>query len=70
MIRTAIYGAGAMGGVLGALIEKSGGKVDLYARNAAHVQAVRENGLTLRCEADGTSFTVRPEIFTDRKSVV
>lgn len=31
MIRTAIYGAGAMGGVLGALIEKSGGKVDLYA---------------------------------------
>lgn len=64
MIRTAIYGAGAMGGVLGALIEKSGGKVDLYARNAAHVQAVRENGLTLRCEADGTFFTVRPEIFT------
>lgn len=64
MVKAAIYGAGAMGGVLGALIEKSGGKVDLFARNAVHVQAVRENGLTLRCVADGVSFTVRPEIFT------
>ena len=64
MIKAAIFGAGAMGGVLGALIEKSGGKVDLYARNISHVQSVRDNGLKLICEADGTSFTVHPEIFT------
>ena len=70
MVRAAIYGAGAMGGVLGALIEKSGGKVDLYARNVSHVQAVRENGLKLICAADGTSFTVRPEIFTPEEMPV
>ncbi len=64
MIKAAIYGAGAMGGTLGALIEKSGGTIDLYARNPAHVAAVRKNGLTLRCSADRTSFTVRPAIFT------
>ena len=64
MIKAAIYGAGAMGGTLGALIEKSGGTIDLYARNPAHVAAVRKRGLTLRCSADQTSFTVRPAIFT------
>ena len=63
-MRYAIYGAGAMGGTLGALIEKSGGTIDLYARNPAHVAAVRKRGLTLRCSADQTSFTVRPAIFT------
>ena len=47
MIKAAIYGAGAMGGTLGALIEKSGGTIDLYARNPAHVAAVRERDLTL-----------------------
>lgn len=64
MIKAAIYGAGAMGGTLGALIEKSGGTIDLYARNPAHVAALRKSGLTLRCSADQTSFTVRPAIFT------
>ena len=32
MIKAAIYGAGAMGGTLGALIEKSGGTIDTQER--------------------------------------
>lgn len=63
-MKAAIYGAGAMGGTLGALIMKSGGAVDLYARNEEHVAAVRQKGLTLRCEADNVSLSVDAPIFT------
>lgn len=63
-MKAAIYGAGAMGSVLGALIIKSGGAVDLYARNEKHVAAVRQTGLTLRCEADNVTFKVNASIFT------
>ncbi|MDD6995539.1 MAG: 2-dehydropantoate 2-reductase [Candidatus Borkfalkiaceae bacterium] len=63
-MKAAIYGAGAMGSALGTLIVKSGGAVDLYARNEKHVAAVRQKGLTLRCEADRVTFTVNAPIFT------
>lgn len=39
-----IYGAGALGTVLGAYIAKAGRQVDLVNRNAAHVAALKEKG--------------------------
>ena len=47
-LKIAIYGAGAMGTVLGALLTKGGLKnVDLITRNQAHVQGLKENGATI-----------------------
>ena len=46
-MRTAIYGAGAMGTVLGAYLEKSGYSVDLINRNTEHVDALNRNGATI-----------------------
>lgn len=43
-MRAAIYGAGAMGTVLGAYIVKNGGAVDLVSRNAPHVEALKRQG--------------------------
>lgn len=52
--RIAIYGAGAMGTVLGVMLKQGGlEQVDLITRNEAHVQGMRENGATVLCEADG-----------------
>ena len=51
--RIAIYGAGAMGTVLGAWLTKGGLKVDLITRNRAHVQAMQENGATVVYAVDG-----------------
>lgn len=52
--RIAIYGAGAMGTVLGVMLKKGGlDNVDLITRNAVHVQGMREQGATIVCEADG-----------------
>jgi len=58
-MRFAIVGAGATGGYLGACLSRAGTDVVLVARGA-HLAAMRERGLTVR-EADGGSFTVRPE---------
>ena len=52
--RIAIYGAGAMGTVLGVMLKKGGlDNVDLITRNEAHVQGMRTQGATIVCEADG-----------------
>jgi len=52
--RIAIYGAGAMGTVLGVMLKKGGlDNVDLITRNEAHVKGMREHGATVVCEADG-----------------
>ncbi|MBO5737426.1 MAG: 2-dehydropantoate 2-reductase [Clostridia bacterium] len=52
--RIAIYGAGAMGTVLGVMLKKGGlNNVDLITRNEAHVKGMREQGATIVCEADG-----------------
>ncbi len=56
-LRVAIYGAGAMGTVLGALLTKGGLSVDLITRNEAHVAGMREKGATVVCEADGLEIT-------------
>ena len=52
--RIAIYGAGAMGTVLGVMLKKGGlDNVDLITRNEAHVNGMRTQGATVVCEADG-----------------
>ena len=52
--RIAIYGAGAMGTVLGVMLKKGGlDNVDLITRNEAHVQGMSQQGATVVCEADG-----------------
>lgn len=43
-MKTAIYGAGAMGTVLGAYIAKAGYEIDLINRNIEHVKALNEKG--------------------------
>ncbi len=43
-MRTAIYGAGSLGTILGAYITKNGGQVDLVNHNAKHIAALRSEG--------------------------
>ena len=47
-IRTAIYGAGSLGTVLGAYMTKNGADIVLVNRNRAHVEALREKGATIK----------------------
>ncbi len=57
-MKLCIYGAGAVGGYLGAALARVAGiEVTLIARGA-HLAAIREKGLTLIDQ--GESFTVRP----------
>jgi len=65
-VRTAILGAGATGGFLGARLAKSGADVVLIARGP-HLQAMRESGLRL-LEPGGES-TVRVEATDDLAAV-
>ena len=43
-MRTAIYGAGSLGTILGAFINKAGEPIELINRNKAHVEALNSNG--------------------------
>lgn len=43
-MRTAIYGAGSLGTILGAFISKAGVPVELINRNKAHIEALKTNG--------------------------
>jgi len=43
-MRSAIYGAGSLGTILGAFITKNGGQIDLINHNKAHVEALRTSG--------------------------
>lgn len=45
-MKIAIYGAGAIGGYLGALLAKSGEEISLIARGP-HLASIKKNGLTL-----------------------
>ncbi len=57
-MKIAIYGAGAMGTVLGALLAKGGVNVDLITRNEAHVIGLKKNGAQIVCTADKTQWNV------------
>ncbi len=56
--KIAVYGAGAMGTVLGALLTKGGLQVDLITRNRAHVQGLKEKGARIACQADGEEWNI------------
>ncbi|MEA2644382.1 MAG: 2-dehydropantoate 2-reductase [Chloroflexota bacterium] len=62
----AIVGAGAIGGLLGAYLARSGEEVILIARGP-HLAAMRSRGVTVR--GDGEEFTTRPECTDDMKAI-
>ena len=59
-LKVAIYGAGAMGTVLGALLSDcaSDAEVDLISRNRAHVEGLKKGGAHVVCTASASEFTV------------
>ena len=58
--RIAVYGAGAMGTVLGALLTLGGVKnVELITRNQTHVEGLKTKGATIVCEEDGKEINVK-----------
>jgi 2-dehydropantoate 2-reductase len=55
-MKTAIYGAGSIGTIMGAYFAKSGKKVDLISRNEEHIAALKSTGAHVK----GTvNFTVK-----------
>ncbi|HEX8375827.1 MAG TPA: 2-dehydropantoate 2-reductase, partial [Geminicoccaceae bacterium] len=61
MTRVAVYGAGAIGGLLGAYLARTDAEVSLIARGP-HLAAMRDRGLEVR---GVSSFTVRPRCTDD-----
>ena len=53
-MRTAIYGAGSLGTVMGAFLTKNGVGIDLINRNRAHVAALKANGAHVTGTVDMT----------------
>lgn len=51
-MRSAIYGAGSLGTVLGAYVTEAGGQIDLINRNKKHIEALRKNGATIKGTVD------------------
>ena len=52
-VKVAIYGAGAMGTVLGAALTAGGVDTHLITRNRAHVEGLKQGGAKILCVADG-----------------
>ncbi|MGA2793755.1 MAG: 2-dehydropantoate 2-reductase, partial [Roseiarcus sp.] len=61
-MRIAVFGAGAIGGLLAARISAAGAEVTVIARGP-HLAAMQANGLTLR--SGGRTLTVRPRCLAD-----
>jgi len=61
-MRIGIFGAGAIGGLLGVRLAQAGAEVTFVARGA-HLAAMRADGVTLR--SGGESVTVRPRCVAD-----
>lgn len=51
-MKAAIYGAGAMGTILGAYIAKAGYDIDLITRNKDHVNGLKKNGAQITGEVE------------------
>ena len=62
----AIVGAGAIGGLLGAYLSRSGEEVILIARGP-HLAAMQSRGVTVR--GSGDEFTARPECTDDMRAI-
>lgn len=57
--KIAVYGAGAMGTVLGALLTKGGAEnVHLITRNQAHVSGLKTKGATIVCGAENQELSI------------
>ena len=71
-MRTAIYGAGAMGTVLGAYITKAGYQIDLINRNRDHVSALKKDGakITGKIEMTEKVSAFLPEEMTGKYDIV
>jgi 2-dehydropantoate 2-reductase len=65
-MRVAIVGAGAIGGLLGAHLSRSGENVILIARGP-HLAAMRSRGVTVR--SGGGEFNARPECTDDMRAI-
>lgn len=61
-MKIAIYGAGAIGGFVGAMLAKAGEDVSLIARGP-HLEAMQKNGLVL--EMDGERHVTHPKATND-----
>ena len=67
MTKICVFGAGAIGGYIGArLAHKAESDVSLVARGP-HLAAMEDNGLTLK--QGGETFTVRPRLTSDPKTL-
>lgn len=62
--RIAIYGAGAMGTVLGAFLTAGGVEVDLISRNKEHIEGLRTGGAVIECVPDGVEKIIPVTAFT------
>ncbi len=64
-LKIAVYGAGAMGTVLGAFLTDGGLKnVHLITRNVSHVEGLNKRGATIVCEAENTERVIPVQAFT------
>ena len=66
-MKVAVIGAGGVGGYFGGLLARAGHEVTFIARGA-HLQSIKENGLRVESQLDGT-FTVQGDA-TDNPSEV
>ena len=62
-MRACIYGAGAMGTVLGAFIARAGKKIDLFTRNREHVAALNACGAAVGFSVGGGGFAQKVAAF-------
>lgn len=63
--KIAVYGAGAMGTVIGALLTKGGlDNVHLITRNEGHLKGLKEKGATLVCTAEDKEVTVKVQAYS------
>ena len=71
-MRSAIYGAGSLGTILGAYLTRAGETVDLINHNRAHVDALRKNGarVTGTVEMTVPVNALLPEEMTGRYDII
>ncbi len=71
-MKCAIYGAGAMGTVLGAYISKAGVAIDLVNRNREHVAALKESGAKIVGTVQFTQSVnaLLPEEMTEKYDII
>jgi 2-dehydropantoate 2-reductase len=63
-MKICIFGAGAIGGVMAAWLEKAGHEVSMVARGT-NLEAIRSRGLRIRTNATGEILTTRPRTDSD-----